>query len=78
MALPPTSEPLRALDALESAEVPTFLQTGAHARQLLPEGAGQPGEERLHLGRVDLQSQEKAIKIRGEGLQSKYLFLIFI
>lgn len=54
---------LRALDALEAAEVPAFLQTGADAGQLLSEGARQPGEKSLHLAGVDLQ---KYTKIRQE------------
>lgn len=48
---------LCALDALEAAEVPAFLQAGSDAGQLLSEGAGQPGEESLHLGGVNLQTQ---------------------
>lgn len=48
---------LRALDALEAAEVPAFLQARSDARQLLSEGAGQPGKESLHLGGVNLQTQ---------------------
>lgn len=48
---------LCALDALEAAEVPAFLQTGSDASQLLSEGAGQPGEESLHLTGVDLGVQ---------------------
>lgn len=47
---------LRALDALEAAEVPAFLQARSHAGQLLSEGAGQPGKESLHLGGVNLQT----------------------
>lgn len=48
---------LRALDALEAAEVPAFLQASSDASQLLSESAGQPGKESLHLGRVNLQTQ---------------------
>lgn len=48
---------LGALDALEAAEVPAFLQACADAGQLLSEGAGQPGEESLHLGGVNLRTQ---------------------
>lgn len=48
---------LRALDALEAAEVPAFLQARSDAGQLLSEGAGQPGKESLHLGGVNLQTQ---------------------
>lgn len=48
---------LCALDALEAAEVPAFLQAGSDAGQLLSEGAGQPGEQSLHLGRVNLQTE---------------------
>lgn len=48
---------LRAPDALEAAEVPAFLQARADAGQLLPEGAGKPGKESLHLGGVNLQTQ---------------------
>lgn len=48
---------LRALDALEAAEVPALLQARSDARQLLSEGAGQPGKQSLHLGGVNLQTQ---------------------
>lgn len=49
---------LCALDALEAAEVPAFLQTGPDAAHFLSEGAGQPSEKSLHLPGVDLQEQD--------------------
>lgn len=47
---------LCALDALEAAEVPAFLQTCSDARQLLSEGAGQPRQKSLHLAGVNLKT----------------------
>lgn len=49
---------LCALDALEAAEVPAFLQTRTDTSQLLSEGAGQPRKKRLHLTGVNLQTSE--------------------
>lgn len=54
-----TGRVLCALDALEAAEVPAFLQAGAHAGHFLSEGAGQPREKSLHLAGVDLQKPKK-------------------
>lgn len=54
-----TGTVLCALDALEAAEVPAFLQARAHAGHFLSEGAGQPREKSLHLTGVDLQKPKK-------------------
>lgn len=54
-----TGRVLCALDALEAAEVPAFLQARAHAGHFLSEGAGQPREKSLHLTGVDLQRPKK-------------------
>lgn len=54
-----TGRVLCALDALEAAEVPAFLQAGAHTGHFLSEGAGQPREKSLHLAGVDLQKPKK-------------------
>lgn len=53
---------LCALDALEAAEVPAFLQTGSDAGQLLSERAGQPRKESLHLAGVDLRGHTATAK----------------
>lgn len=57
---------LSALDALEAAEVPAFLQTGSDTSQLLFEGAGQPREQRLHLAGVDLQRRRNDESTRAQ------------
>lgn len=54
-----TGRVLCALDALEAAEVPAFLQARTHAGHFLSEGAGQPREKSLHLTGVDLQKPKK-------------------
>lgn len=43
------------LDAIETAELPTLLQSGTHAAELLLEHAGQPNHEPLQLRRRDLR-----------------------
>ena len=48
----------RRAQALEAAELPTFLQGGAHAAELLTEHAGQTHHETLQLARRHLHERE--------------------
>ena len=57
---------VRHADALEAAELPAFLQAGAHAAQLLSEGAGQPSQQGLHLRGADLEHKHPQQRVRSE------------
>lgn len=55
---------LCALDALEAAEVPPFLQTCSDTGQLLSEGARQPRKKCLYLTGVNLQKHTEQPRVR--------------